>query len=224
MPEEHKALVWDQTGERWYHTGTNHGVLYPMNNGTYGKGVAWNGLTGVDESPDGAEANDLWADNMKYASFRSAETYGFTINAYTYPDEFAACDGSAVLDTVPGVRFGQQKRKPFGFSFRTEVGNDADDEAYILHLVYGATANPSDKDHETINDNPDAIEFSWECETTGVIPTNTAITKPVCTIEIDSRTANATKLKALEKILYGSAEADAKLPTPDEVITQMTAP
>lgn len=210
------ALVWDATGSRFYENGVNHGVLYPMaDNGTYGTGVAWNGLTGVTESPDGAEANDLWADNIKYATMRSTETFGGTITAYTYPDEFMQCDGSANL--ADGVYIGQQKRKGFGLCYRTEIGNDTPtdtDDGYKLHLVYGATASPSERDYETINDSPDAIEFSWEFDTT---PVNVAGYKPTSLITIDSTKADATKLANLEKILYGDTNTEPRLPLPDEL-------
>jgi len=220
-------IVWDKSGERLYETGVNHGVLYPMtSSGTYGTGVAWNGLTSVSESPDGAEANDLWADNIKYATLRSTETFGFTIEAYMYPDEFALCDGTA--SPVDGVYLGQQSRKPFGFVYRTEVGNDTsteEDDSYKLHIVYNATASPSDKDYETINDSPDAITFSWECDTT---PVNVTGYKPVSTIVIDSskfkESAAAEKLALLESKLFGTdgqgsgTGTDPMLPDPDTVI------
>lgn len=223
---DHEKLTWDGTGTRVYHTGVKNGVLYLKDNtGAYPKGVAWNGLTGVDGTPDGAEPTDLWADNIKYASFRSAETYGGTITAYTWPDEWYQCDGYASPDGLPGVHIGQQARMPFGFCYRTEVGNDvtpaeAADGAYVLHLVYGATASPSDQSHETINDNPDAVEFSWEFETTPVGIT-TALTggKPSSYIELDSRALGAAKMAAIEAVLYGSATADARLPLPDELVT-----
>lgn len=213
-------LVWDNTGERLYETGVNHGVLYPQSNsGTYPAGVVWNGLTGVTESPDGAEPNDLYADNIKYASIRGAETFGGTIEAYTYPEEFAECDGSAAV--ASGVYIGQQKRKPFGFSYRTEIGNDTSsdvDAGYKLHLVYNATASPSEKAYETINDSPDAITFSWEFDTT---PVPASDHKPTSLIVIDSTKADPTKLAALEDILYGTSNSDPRLPLPNEVITLM---
>ena len=219
-------IVWDKSGERFYENGVSHGVIYPMeSDGTYGTGVAWNGLTSVNESPDGAEPNDLWADNIKYASLRSAETFGFTIEAYTYPEEFALCDGTA--SPVAGVYLGQQVRKPFGFCYRTEVGNDTTtdaDDSYKLHIVYNATASPSDKDYETINDSPDAITFSWECDTTPVAVTGY---KPISTITVDSSKftdAAATKLQLLESKLYGTdgegqaAGTNPQLPDPNTVI------
>lgn len=215
MPE----LVWDAVGERSYENGVDHGVLYVQNtNGTYQNGVVWNGLTSVSENPEGADANDLWADNIKYGSLRSAETFGATIEAYVYPDEFGICDGS--IDIAPGVRIGQQKRRAFGFSYRTKIGNDTDDEAgYKLHIVYNATASPSSKDFETINDSPDAITFSWEVDT---IPVPVPGHKPTSTIEIDSRKTDATKLAALEAILYGSASGAARLPSPSEIMALMS--
>lgn len=219
-------IVWDKSGERFYETGVNHGVIYPMKaDGTYDSGVAWNGLTSVSESPDGAEPNDLWADNIKYATLRSTETFGFTIEAYMYPEEFAVCDGTAA--PVAGVYLGQQARKPFGFVYRTEVGNDTsaeEDDSYKLHIIYNATAAPSDKDYETINDSPDAITFSWECDTT---PVNVTGYKPISTIVVDSSKfvdADATKLQLLENKLFGTdgegqvAGTDPQLPDPDTVI------
>lgn len=218
-------LQWDQTGEKQFEKGTDRGVLFPMTAaGKYGTGVAWNGLTGVTEKPDGAEPNDLYADNIKYASIRSAETFGGTIEAYTYPDEFAECDGSAAV--VDGVYVGQQKRKAFGFSYRTNIGNDVDDEAgYKLHVVYNATASPSEKGYETENDSPDAITFSWEFDTTPVdIGTiDGKDYKPTATITIDSTKVDKEKLKAFEDILYGTEEKESSLPSPREVIEHFKA-
>ena len=226
------TLVWDAAGTHWYETGISHGVLYPMTNGVYGDGVAWNGLTSVSESPDGADANDLWADNIKYASLRSAETFGGTIEAYTYPDEWAQCDGSASIGD--GVLIGQQPRKSFGLSYRTEQGNDVDseiDDGYKIHLVYNCTASPSDRQYETINDSPDAITFSWEYTSNPVAFTNAAALaaklKPVSCITIDTKKilaaeGGAAKLEALESKLYGNGTAAAKLPTPDEIYTWAT--
>lgn len=216
------ALVWDQTGERYYETGTKKGVVYPYNttSKSYDKGVAWNGLTAFTESPSGAEETALYADDIKYGSMRSAEDYGFTIEAYTYPDEFAKLDGTA--SPVAGVYLGQQNRGVFGFSCVTTIGNDVSNEAgYKLHLVYGATASPSEKSYATINDSPEAITLSWECTTN---PVNVTGFDPVASLTIDSTKVDATKLQALEKILYGSAqpEATARLPLPDEVITLLT--
>lgn len=213
-------LVWDAAGSKIYETGVDHGVLYIPTAGVYNKGVVWNGLTAYNASPSGAEANDLYADNIKYASMRSAEKFGFTIEAYTYPDEFEECDGTA--RPVAGVTIGQQSRKPFGFSCRTLVGSDTEEAGknYKLHLVYGATASPSEKSYSTVNDSPDAITFSWERDTTPVNVTNFA---PTSELIIDSATADPTKLAALEKILYGDDATEARLPLPDEVIQLMTA-
>lgn len=213
-------LVWDQTGERLYETGVKMGVLYPQEAGKYPKGVAWNGLTAVTESPSGAEATALYADDIKYLSLMSAEEFGATIEAYTYPDEFAQCDGSAEIAT--GVAIGQQKRKTFGLCYRTVIGNDTDnnDYGYKLHLIYGALAAPSEKAYATINDSPEAITFSWEVTTT---PVSVEGFKPTASITIDSTKADETKLKALEDILYGTAEKEARLPLPDEVATLMKA-
>ena len=214
-------LTWDNTGERIFETGVKQGVLYPIqNDGKYTKGVAWNGLTAVTESPSGAEATALYADDIKYLNLLSNEEFGATIEAYTYPDEFAECDGSAELAT--GVMIGQQKRKIFGLCYRTTIGNDVEgnDYGYKLHLVYGCLAAPSEKGYSTINDNPDAITFSWEVSTT---PVNVEGFKPTSQITIDSTKADPTKLAALEAVLYGSAETEAKLPLPDEVATLMSA-
>ena len=219
-------LVWDATGTRFYETGVSKGVLYTQKaDGTYNTGVAWNGLTGVSESPDGAEPNDLYADNIKYASLRSAETFGCTIEAYTYPDEFAECDGSYAA--ASGVHIGQQPRKAFGFCYRTEVGNDTmteSDDGYKLHIIYNCTASPSEKSYETINDSPDAITFSWEVTTTPV-EVGVEGVKPTATIIIDSTklTEQAkTYLATLEGILYGGANSDPTLPDPKTVISYMT--
>lgn len=216
-------LTWDNTGERFYEMGVSHGVLYPLDtaNNTYGPGVAWNGLTQVSESPEGAEPTDLWADNIKYATLRSAETFKCTIEAYTYPEEFAECDGSAIPAT--GVYVGQQGRKTFGFCYRTEVGSDTITDttnSYKLHLVYGCTASPSDKSYETINDSPDAITFSWEVDTVPVPAGGTR--KPCSTIVIDSTKADSTKLAALEALLYGSGSTAPVLPDPATVISTLS--
>lgn len=216
-------LTWDDTGKRLYETGVDRGVLYTLgeSTNTYDSGVAWNGLTGVTESPSGAEATDLYADNIKYLSLRSAETFGATIEAYTYPDEFAECDGSAEL--VEGVVIGQQTRKTFGLCYRTVLGNDVNqnDHGYKLHLIYGCTASPSEKGYATINDSPEAITFSWEVTTT---PVNVTGLKPTACVTIDSTKADAECLAALEDILYGTSEPDGtpRLPLPDEVKTVMT--
>ena len=216
-------LVWDKTGERYYETGVKNGVLYIPTEGVYSKGVAWNGLTAVTESPSGAEATALYADDMKYLSLYSAEEFGATIEAYTYPDEFAQCDGSAEL--AKGVSIGQQTRKTFGLCYRTTVGNDTDgnDYGYKLHMIYGCMASPSEKAYATINDSPEAITFSWEVTTT---PVSVAGFKPTASITIDSTKADPTKLAALEDILYGKdgePGSEARLPLPDEIKTLMSA-
>ena len=213
------VIKWDSTGERFFEMGVKKGVLYPIDNeGNYTKGVAWNGLTSVAETPDGAEATDLYADDIKYASFRSAEKFGGTVEAYMFPDEWYECDGSAEL--APGVYLGQQTRKKFGMSYVTQIGNDVqgDDLGYKLHLVYGATASPSERTYESINDSPDAITFSWDFETT---PVDVAGHKPTSLITINSLKADPTKLKALEAILYGAESQEPRLPMPDEVYTLM---
>ena len=213
-------LVWDQTGERLYETGVKYGVLYVQEGAAYPKGVAWNGLTAVTESPSGAEATALYADDIKYLNLMSAEEFGATIEAYTYPDEFMACDGSASL--TEGVYIGQQARKAFGLCYRTTVGNDVvnNDYGYKLHLIYGALASPSEKAYSTINDSPEAITFSWEVSTT---PVNVTGHKPTACLTIDSTKVNPTKLAALEAILYGAESTEARLPLPDEVVQIMTA-
>ena len=208
-------LVWDKTDERIFETGVDKGVLYPFNTETkkYDKGVVWNGLTGVTESPSGAEASPLYADNIKYLNLLSAEEFGATVEAYTYPDEFAECNGEASL--AAGVVAGQQKRKSFGMSYQTKVGNADDPEAgYKIHLIYGAKAAPSEKAYATVNDSPEAITFSWELTTT---PVDVPSLKPTASLVIDSTKVDATKLKALEAILYGSDEAEARLPLPTEI-------
>lgn len=207
-------LVWDQSGERFYETGVSKGVLYPMTAGEYTKGVAWNGLTAVTESPSGAEASPLYADNIKYLNLISNEEFGATIEAYTYPDEFAACDGSAAI--AEGVMAGQQKRNSFGFSYVTKLGNDTDgaDHGYKLHLVYGCLATPSEKSYATVNESPEAITFSWTVTTT---PVEVPGLKPTSCITIDSTKVNKDKLAALEGMLYGTESEEAKLPTPTEL-------
>ena len=218
-------LVWDQTGERLYETGVRMGVLYRQDaQGAYSTGVAWNGLTAVNETPSGAESNPLYADDIKYLDLRSAEEFGGTIEAYTYPDEWMECDGSAM--PTPGVSIGQQARKPFALCYRTVLGNDIDLEShgYKLHLVYNATASPSERAYATINDSPEAITFSWEFTTT---PVNVTGYKPTAMITIDSTKVDADKLAALEAILYGTdgegsgTGTTAHLPTPNEVIAAL---
>lgn len=213
-------LTWDAIGERLYETGVNQGVLYPQSNlGTYPLGVAWNGLTAVTESPSGAEASPIYADNIKYLSLMSAEEFGASVEAYTYPDEFAVCDGSAELST--GVTIGQQTRKSFGLAYKTLLGNDIEknDYGYKLHLIYGATAAPSEKAYATVNESPEAITFSWEIST---IPVSVTGFKPTASITIDSTKVDAANLAALEAILFGTAGTDARLPLPDEVASLFT--
>ena len=221
------ALEWDKTGEHVYETGVDRGVLYVMDaNGAYPQGVAWNGLTSISESPSGAEANAIYADNIKYLNLFSAEEFGATIEAYTYPDEFALCDGSAALLT--GVMIGQQPRKTFGLCYRTVVGNDVAGESYgyKIHIIYGAMASPSEKAYQTINDSPEAITFSWELNTT---PVNVTGHKPTATLVIDSTKTTEGKMTAIEKVLYGTPAsgnteaAAARLPLPDEIATIMNA-
>ena len=214
-------LVWDKTGERLYETGVKNGVLYIPASGVYSKGVAWNGLTAVTESPSGAEATALYADDIKYLSLMSTEEFGATIEAYTYPDEFAECDGSA--DIADGVTIGQQTRKTFGLCYKTTIGNDVDGNGYgyKLHIIYGALASPSEKAYATINDSPEAITFSWEITTT---PVNVTGAKPTASLVIDSTKADPTKLAALEDILSGKdgdGSADPRLPLPGEIKTLM---
>ena len=221
-------LVWDKTGEHYYETGVKNGVLYPMStSGTYPKGVAWNGLTAVTESPSGAEPTALYADDIKYLNLMSNEEFGATIEAYTYPDEFAECDGSASL--TEGVYIGQQARKTFGLCSRTTLGNDskANHYGHKLHIIYGAMASPSEKAYSTINDSPDAITFSWELSTTPVAVANF---KPTASLTIDSTKVDSEKLTKLEEILYGkdgtgedqsTGAVDPRLPLPDEIATLM---
>lgn len=221
-------LVWDKTGEHYYETGVKNGVLYPMSaSGTYPKGVAWNGLTAITESPSGAEATALYADDIKYLNLMSNEEFGATVEAYTYPDEFAECDGSASL--TEGVYIGQQARKTFGLCYRTTLGNDSkgNDYGYKLHIIYGAMASPSEKAYSTINDSPDAITFSWELSTTPVAVANF---KPTASLTIDSTKVDAQKLATLEEILYGkdgtgedhsTGAVDPRLPLPDEIANIM---
>lgn len=208
-------LVWDKTGERFYETGVRNGVLYIQNEvGAYVNGVAWNGLTAVTESPSGAESTPLFADDTKYLEMRAAEDFGATIEAYTYPEEFEACDGSAAL--ADGIKIGQQDRIPFGLCYRTVLGNDVKQNTYgyKLHLIYGATASPSEKAYSTINDSPEAITFSWEISTT---PIEVDGFKPTATVVIDSTKVSSDFLNALEAKLYGSEEEGPCLPTPNEI-------
>ena len=216
-------LVWDKTGDRLYETGVKNGVLYIPTAGVYSKGVAWNGLTAVTESPSGAEATALYADDTKYLSLMSAEEFGATIEAYTYPDEFAACDGSAEL--ADGVMIGQQKRSTFGLCYKTTIGNDTEgnEHGYKLHIIYGALAKPSERAYASINDSPEAITFSWEITTT---PVNVTGAKPTASLVIDSTKADPSKLAALEDILYGKdgePASEPRLPLPDEIKSLMTA-
>lgn len=214
------VLTWDQVGERFYETGVDHGVLYiPDVTGVYDTGVAWNGLTSVSESPSGAEATPMYADNLKYLNLYSVEEFAATIEAYTYPDEFAQFDG--IVQPTPGVNVGQQPRKSFGLSYRTRLGNDllGEEYGYKLHLVYGCTASPSEKAYSTINDSPEAITFSWEVMT---VPMAVTGHKPTSIITIDSTTVAPADLVALETLLYGAAAVEPALPTPDEVIAIFT--
>lgn len=213
-------LEWDKSGERLFETGVNRGVLYVQEGVAYPKGVAWNGLTAVTETPSGAEATALYADDSKYLNLTSAEEFGGTIEAYMYPDEFKACNGEA--DLMDGVSIGQQARKPFGFCYRTTIGSDTDgnDHGYKLHLVYGALASVSEKAYATINDSPEAITFSWEFSTTPVTVTGH---KPTSLLTIDSTKVDADKLTILEDALYGTAEAEAHLPLPDEVVALLNS-
>ena len=216
-------IEWDKTGEKLYETGVKNGVLYlPDESGAYTNGVAWNGLTSVKESPSGAEATPLYADDIKYLELTSAEEFGGTLECYTYPDEFAECDGSA--EVAPGVIIGQQNRKTFGLCYRTTLGNDikGNEYGYKLHLIYGAKASPSEKAYSTINDSPEAITFSYEISTT---PVNVTGYKPTASLIVDSTKVSAEKMAALEAILYGkdgvesSPNNNPRLPLPDEVIT-----
>ena len=209
-------IKWDETGEKIYETGVKYGVLYlPNETGVYDTGVAWNGLTAVTESPSGAESTPLYADDIKYVELFSAEEFGATLECYTYPDEFAECDGSA--EVAPGVIIGQQNRKTFGLCYRTTLGNDVkgNEYGYKLHLIYGAKASPSEKSYSTINDSPEAITFSYEITTT---PVNVTGHKPTASLTINSTKVEAGKLQQLEAMLYGGDSTEAKLPLPDEVI------
>lgn len=213
-------LVWDETGKKLFETGVSNVALYPQDTtGVYGAGVAWNGVTNISESPSGAEATTLWANNGKYLNLYSVEEYASSIEAYTYPDEFAECDGSAEI--VKGVSIGQQTRKSFGLAYKTLIGSDTDgnDHGYKLHLVYGCKAAPSERSHATVNDSPEALSFSWEISTT---PVSVKDHKPTASVEIDSTKVDASKLAAFEKILFGSETAAARLPLPDEVAELFT--
>lgn len=219
-------LVWDAAGEKRYETGVDHGVLYLQSDGAYPKGVVWNGLTSVTESPSGADESAFYADNIKYGSLRGAEDFGATVECYTYPDEWAECDGS--LEAAPGVTLGQQRRKPFGLSYRTLEGDDVEDaidadNGYKLHLIYNATASPSERQYQTINDSPEPMSFSYEITTNPIAVTAIENARPTAIITIDSKKTDATKLAALEKILYGSDDEEARLPLPDEVINTLKA-
>ena len=209
-------LVWDKTGERFFETGVNKGVLYPQDaSGTYPKGVVWNGLTAVTESPSGAEATPLYADNIKYLNLVSAEEFGATVEAYTYPEEFAECNGEAIV--ASGVTMGQQSRKTFGMTYQTKVGNDINgDLGYKIHIIYGALAAPSERAYSTVNDSPEAITFSWEISTTPVEVTGF---KPTASITVDSTKVDANALAELEAILYGSESEEARLPLPSEIVS-----
>lgn len=210
-----QRLTWDDTGKRLYETGVKQGVFYPQDdNGTYPKGIAWNGLTAVTESPEGAEPTPLYADDIKYLNLLSTEEFKATVEAYTYPDEFAECDGSGSL--VEGATISQQDRKPFGLSYRTSLGNDVkgNEYGYKLHIVYGCLAAPSEKPYATVNDSPEAITFSWEVSTT---PVNVTGFKPTASLTLNSVKLGATKMKAIEDVLYGSSTAEARLPLPDEI-------
>lgn len=224
MPESN-VLVWDEVGNREYQTGVDKGVLYPYNNNAPGEGVAWSGLSEIDESPEGAEATNVYADNMKFLVMRSVEDFKGSIKAYMYPDEWAACDGSASPSGTVGLTVGQQTRKTFGLAYRTRVGNDQqfEDYGYKIHLIYGATVSPSERNFQTINDSPEAMEMSWDFET---VPVNVVGFKPFAHMEIDSTKLKTEQekacLKKLEDILYGSTTAKARLPLPAEIITIMT--
>lgn len=218
-------LKWDQTGEKFYETGVDKAVLYPMENGAYPKGYAWNGISSISENPSGAEPTAVYADNQKYLNLMSAEEYAATIEAYQSPDEFDECDGTKEL--APGVYVGQQARKQFGLSYRTLLGNDTDgtDHGYKLHLVYGGLAAPSEKNYNTVNDSPETMTLSWSVSTTPVEITkevNGKKLKPTACITIDSTKVDAKKLKAIEDKLYGTSTSEAMLPLPDDILTILT--
>lgn len=213
-------LAWDQAGTRLYETGVKKVALYPMVEGAYPKGVAWNGVSSITESPSGAEPTAIYADDIKYLNLYSAEDLGLTIEAYTYPDEFAACDGTAEI--AQGVSVGQQVRQAFGLAYQTVIGNDTEDNGYgyKLHLVYGCKASPSEKAHNSINESPEVDPFSWEVST---VPVEVPGMKPSATITLDSTKVNKEKLAELEKLLFGSEDSEAKLPLPAEVIALFAA-
>lgn len=229
-------IKFDETGERFYESGVSCGVLYLMNDdGTYGEGEAWNGLTGIDENPDGGDEQVLWADNIKYATFRAPENHKGNIKAYTYPDSFKKCNGMRTHSTMGGISVGQQKRAPFGFCYRTEKGNDTaqdTDDGYIIHVVYNCTVSPTSRSYSTQNENPDAVEFSWDYSSTPVPVTKITGVKQTSTMEFDSLLLGAAKMTALEKLLYGSdattgenaqTATTATLPTPDAIIDALAA-
>lgn len=218
-------LNWDAEGERLFETGVESGVLYVKDTNGYGTGVAWNGLTQVQESPEGAEATPLYADNMKYLNLISAEDFKATVEAYTYPDEFGECNGEKTIEGVPGVTFGQQSRKMFGLAYKTKIGDDmvGDTRGYKIHLVYGCTAAPSEKAYQTTNDSPEAITFSWPLSTTPVSFVIGGTTYKTATFTIDSTTTSAAKLALIEGILFGTDSSDARLPLPEEIISIMAA-
>lgn len=222
MPDVSYLLDWDKSGEHYYSNGVDHGVLYDydVENGTYHPGVVWNGLTAVNESPSGAEPNAQYADNIKYLNLISAEEYAFTIEAFSSPEEFDKCDGTAVLD---GVRYRQQKRAMFGFAYRTKIGSDTDDDlGYVLHLVYGCKASPSEQNHETVNDSPEAATLSWEVNTTPI--SGVGDFKPLSVIEIDSTKVDSTKLASFEQILYGTPGDSTATPPVDPVPARLPLP
>lgn len=208
------VLTWDQTGEKLYETGVQKGVLYPMNGAVYGKGVAWNGLTAVNETPSGAESTKLYADDIKYLDIRSAEEFGATIEAYSSPEEFDACDGTAEL--ADGVNIGQQNRKGFGFCYRSTIGNDTEynNYGYKLHIIYGLTASPSERSYSSVNDSPEAATLSWEVSST---PVNVAGFKPTSIVTINSKKINPEALKEIEDALYGTISEEPKILLPDEI-------
>lgn len=233
MPDTTFNLEWDKTGERFYEAGCSRGVLYLLDaNNAYSNGSAWNGLISVDENPDGAETTDLWADNIKYASFRTPENHKGNIKAYTYPDDWHKCNGQVSPTGLDGMRLGQQKRVIFGLCYRTEKSNDTmaeTDDGYILHLVYGCTVSPASISHSTKNENPDAVEFSWDYESTPVSVTEVTGVTQTSVVELDSIKLGAAKMAAIEAILYGTAASGgtsavaARMPLPDDIKTTLAA-